>query len=325
MSEKEVPSSKEHLQQQPSFDLVLARHAAYVDPRAEKAMREQGTPDEEIREKVGHLTEEGKKQASNFGLDILNRALASGEDIDVTFIASTQPYESPAYPDAPWSGRRAEETSGQAISAMLERMGELQAEGSIRPDQIRIATPRPEKTFAEGERPNERLVERQVYFPINELNTSMISRYRDRTEQVMDDEGKAGVRVTGGYKVPSEGAESGHSNFDKREKELWGRGEADIDRFAKQMSAETSTDVSGRVMSVVEDINELAALHAEREPNRKLLVVLLSHDAVVGAVTVQSMGAENPVVPSYMDSIDISVQDGVVSFEQDGNINERPL
>ena len=325
MTEKNTFESKELPSEQPSFNLIVARHAAYYDPRSELAMKESGVSEDEIRSKIGHLTESGKEQARDFGINILDEVVADGGETDITFIASTQPYDSPAYPDAEWSGRRAEETSDEAVTAIIEKIHTLEQEGELLPGQVRVATPRPEKPFANDNLPNDRLIERKVYYPVNQLGESMISRYRARTEQVLDDEAKAGVRVTGGYSVPSEDESVGYTNFDKREKELWSRGEQDIDRFAAAMSAETADGVADRVMSVADDMNELARLHSEREPGRKLVVVLVSHDAVVGAVTSKGMGAENPVIPSYMDRIDIAVNDAVASFEQDGTIYERQL
>ena len=325
MTEKDTSQSREKLNEQPSFSVIIARHAAYYDPRSEAAMKANNTPEEEIKEKLGHLTEQGKEQAEEFGRSLLDRIVAEGGDTDITFIASTQPYDSPAYPDAPWSGKRAEETSNYAIAAMVESIESSIEEGVIQPDQIRIATPRSEKLFEEGQLPNERLIEREVYFPVNAIGTSMISRYRARTEQVLEDEAKAGIRVTNGYSVPSGSGEQEFDNFDKREKELWSRGEQDIDRFATAMNGETSTNVSNRVMSVVDDMADLARLHEETSPDRKLVIVLVSHDAVVGAVTSKGMGADVPVIPSYMDYIDIDVTNGIASFSQDGNIYEREL
>ena len=325
MIEINPSQSHETFNEKPSFSLVIARHAAYYDPRSEAAMKADNVPEQEIRAKLGHLTKQGKEQARKFGVDILEQAIADGDDTDITFIASTQPYDSPAYPDAPWSGKRAEETSDQAITAITDKLDAMVELGLIRADQIRIASPKPEKTFTKGERPNERLIEREVYLPVNKIGESMINRYRSRTEQVLDDEAKAGVRVTSGYTIPTESTGSGFDNFDKREKELWSRGEQDIDRFAEAMSAETSTDVSDRVMGVVDDLNELATLHAEREPNRKLVVVLVSHDAVIGAVTSKGMGADTPVIPNYMEHIDIAVTNGVALFEQNDTIYEREL
>ena len=325
MTEISISQNHETLSDKPSYSLVIARHAAYYDPRSENAMKSGNFPESEIKAKLGHLTEEGIERAREFGIDILEKIIADGGDTDITFISSTQLYDSPTYPDAPWSGKRAEETSDQAIDAILEKLDVMVESGLIRADQIRIATPRPEKVFAEGKRPNDRLVEREVYFPVNKLGESMISRYRARTEQVLDDEAKVGIRVTSGYSVPSEPNRTGFDNFDKREKELWSRGEQDIDRFAEAMSAETSTNVADRVMSVIDDMSELAALHAVRQPNRKLVVVLVSHDAVAGAVTSKGMGADTPVIPNYMDHIDIAVNNGVASFEQNGTIYERQL
>jgi broad specificity phosphatase PhoE len=325
MTSEKLPS-QEAISSNPSFDVVLARHAQYVDPRTELAMRSEGVPEEEIKAQVGHLTEDGIAQAHAFGLDILRQAVDEGEDVDITFIPSSQPYDSPAFPDAPWSGKRAEETATQSITAMVNALHELETDGKIEPGKIRLATPRPDKTFEAAEMPNNRLVERDVYNPHNALGKSLISLYRLRTEQVLEDEAQTGMPITSGYEVPSDRSVSvDFTNPDKREKELWSRGVEDLDSLAVQADAETSKDVAGRVMSVVEDMNELARLHEERNPGRKLLVVLVSHDAVTGAVTSQGMGAEQPVIPNYMDRVNIHVQDATAHFEQNGIVYERPL
>lgn len=326
MIAQEMPPSEEALRNDPTFELVVARHAEYYDPKSEVAMREQGVPEDEIQAKVGHLTEVGKEQARDFGLRVLDSVLRQGEDTDITLIASTQLYESPAYPEASWSGRRAEETADQAMASMMGAIQDLESKGLIRPGQVRLVTPRPTEGFVgEEAKPNNRLVERDVYNPDNQLGTSMVSAYRERTEKVLADEERAGERMTGGYNVPSESAAVAFDNKDKREKELWSRGEQDIDQLAGTMGAETSENVADRVMGVVDDINGLAQLHAERNPGRKLAVVLLSHDAVVGAITSKGFGAETPVIPGHMDAIDVRVENGVAQFEQDGKMYERTL
>lgn len=62
MSHESVPN-QEIIEVQPSFEVILARHAQYIDPKTELAMRANGMTEADIMAQVGHLTEAGKELA----------------------------------------------------------------------------------------------------------------------------------------------------------------------------------------------------------------------------------------------------------------------
>jgi broad specificity phosphatase PhoE len=309
------------------FELILARHAEYYDIASENRMfeavnvadlsnAEKAAKEAEIKSKLGHLTERGVEQAEALGLDIMRQELGSGP-VDITFIGSTQEYESPRFtPPNPWAGRRAEETAVLAVTAASQELERLVQNGRIAPDQIRLMSPLPARPFTPNQKPNKRLVERDVYYsPVSKV--SLVGVYRQRAEEVIEQEAQFGVPQTPGYETTGE-IQPDSINLSNREKELWSRGDPELDDFAARIGNETSADVSSRIAGVMEDINEMARLHHEHFPDRKLVVVLVAHDANIGAVSAQAFGMDRPLIPSFTGRLDIHVSSGTATTEYDG-------
>lgn len=304
----------------PDFSLIIARHAEYYDIASENRMlAEEGADEEEVKSKLGRLTERGVQQAESLGLDVLKEALDSGQEVDITFIGSAQEYESPRYNSPnPWAGRRAEETAAHAARAAYDEMARLIEAGQIGQEQVSISTPVPRKPFVEpATRPNHRLVERDVYWS-PKSDKPLVAAYKERAKEVIDEEKATGRPLTAGHDTLTSEEISESTALSNREKELWSRGDPELDEFAARIGNETSADVSGRIMDVVSDIDELAQVHHERHPDRKLVVVLVAHDANIGALSSQAFGMERPVIPTFTGRLNIQVRNGTAHLEYDG-------
>jgi hypothetical protein len=326
--EKSTPPQHENLQEIHDFKLIVARHAAYFDTESEREFyaniqelsgEKRTSAENDAKALLGHLKKEGVEQAKKLGIDILSEALVDGRPTDITFIASKQEYESPQFPEAPWAGRRAEETANEALLAISTELHKLESAGQLLPDQIRLVTPIPEQTFATGSKPNDMLVERDVYYSPLSQGRSLVDAYKDHTSQLIEIEKSTGESQTTGYFTPSQVEVSESSAFSNREKELWSRGQVDLDKFGYEINNETSQVVAERVMDVIGDFNDLARLHQEHFPDRHLIVVLVTHDAVMGALSYQGFGTSRPMIPSFTDRMDIQISDGVATLTCEGN------
>lgn len=273
---------KERLQPSADFELILARHAQY-------------SMDEEHPETLGHLTETGKQQAKDLGDRVFEAAKQMGGNVDISFIASTQVYDSPAFPDFQESGRRAEETALEAMDQIMER---IEHEG--RP--FRVLSPVPEQT---PDIPyNQRLIEQNIWYvptnPQGEENANPFEYIRALKEQHGD-------------------------NW----KEVYLRGtDAPTHEIAERIGGETSQVLSHRVMGVIRDVAELARLHAERDPSRKMLFVLVAHDGVVRTVVQNELGVGEDAYDqllAHAESVPVHIENGVTTTEFNGKSYHAPI
>jgi broad specificity phosphatase PhoE len=132
----------ETLKPSQSFDVILARHAAY------------NTEGEGIaKEDVGGLTEKGVSQSLELAKQIFQKATESGKPTDILFISSPTAYEDKT---GQLYAKRAEQTSEVAMAQILELAQTLPAE------QLRLLGPVPK------ERPqspyHQRLVEPNIHY-----------------------------------------------------------------------------------------------------------------------------------------------------------------
>ncbi|HET9722050.1 MAG TPA: hypothetical protein VFP32_03415 [Candidatus Saccharimonadales bacterium] len=304
-----------------NYELIVARHAEYFDTASENRMFAEGLDEAEIKSKLGRLTENGVQQAAQLGVDVLKESIASGQKVDITFIGSAQEYESPHYtPPNPWAGKRAQETAMFAATAAATEAAQLAEAGKIQADQVTISTPViANRPFNEADQPHRRLVERDVYYS-PKSKESLIDVYRALAKRTIEQ----GIK-TPGHETLSDSQPSESAALSNLEKELWARGDPKLDEFAAQIGNETSTDVSGRIMQVVADITELAQAHQQRHPDRKLVVVLVAHDANIGALSAQAFGMEKPIIPTFTGRLNAHIQNGVASVEYDGKSYQSKL
>ncbi len=272
----------EHLTATPDFELIVARHAEY-------------SMDEERPETLGHLTEKGVQQSRELGEQVLEAARSLGGKVDISFIASSQRYDSPDYPMGAGlpdeGGRRAEETSTEAINAILEHDDELQQQG------IRVVSPvyeqRPDSL------PNDRLVEGDIYYiPFRPGTTD------ERNENPM------------GY------IKSLRERHGKGWKEAHLRGsDPEAEAVAKAIGAETGRDVAARAKGVIEDVAMLTRQHYETDAGRKRMYVLVAHDGVVRSLLQDELGVaedSHDYLPAHAESIPIHVKGGVARTDFKG-------
>lgn len=274
----DLADQSEQLRPSPSFELVVGRHADYH-------------MDEEHPEQLGHLTEKGEQQAKELGEQVLEQARKMGGKLDISFIASSQKYDSPKYPMYEDGGRRAEETATEAIRQIIEHDDELQAL------DIKVASPlhkeAPEVAY------NDRLTEGDIYYipfkpgTTDELNENPMGYIKTLRER----HGK-----------------------DWKETHLQGS-DPDSEAVAREIGAETSADIGRRAMTVVEDVAKLAQLHSERNPDRKMIFVLVAHDGVVRSLLEHELGVEDDshgYLPSHAESVRIHIEDGIAKTEFKG-------
>lgn len=278
------PEAKEKLAEAPNFQLIIARHAEY-------------SMDEDHPEGLGHLTETGEVQAQALGLKVLAAAGKLEGDVDISFIASSQKYDSPKYPMYDDGGRRAEETATVAMEQIAAYMTETGDES------IRLLSPmyavKPRTSY------NDRLVEGDIFYIPFSPQTGELN------ENPM------------GY------VKSLRANNGKDWKEAHLRGSDEVsDAVAKEIGAETSIDIAHRTMSVVEDVAELARLHAEREPGKSMLFVLIAHDGVIRSLLQHELGVgddSNDYLPSHTESVELSIGDGNVATTLKGKVYNRHI
>jgi broad specificity phosphatase PhoE len=316
-----LKNQSEKLEPPVEADIILARHAHYHDVAWESERRADGAAESEIKAGIGHLTAEGITEARQLGADILEKALSYGHPVDIAFLASQQPYDSPEYSNVDWAGKRAEETAFVAMDAVLDGMRTR----GISHDQVRLATPMPSVEFGQFGTPDKLSVERDVYWSaISE--TSLASEYKKRAKALIAAEQQTGQPVTGGYQTVSKNStETDSQNISNREKELWARGDHDLDELGQAINNETSADVAERVRHLFKDIQDLAEQEQQNYPDRRLLVVVISHDAVMGAVTKQMFGLKDPILPAYAENITINLKGNEVTLRRDGKDYETKI
>lgn len=268
-------ASAEKLNQLPTFELVVARHAEY-------------NMDETTPEKLGHLTEKGVEQSKQLGEQVLEVARKLGGNVDISFIASSQKYDSPDFPMYEDGGRRAEETADEAMKVLMEHQDEL---------GIRLLSPvyehKPDVPY------NDSLVEGDIYY----------IPFKPGSDNEPNEDPMAYIK-------------SLRERNGKDWKEVHLRGSDDVsEAVAAGIGAETSSDVSGRTMEVVEDVAELARLHSEREPDRKIIFVMVAHDGVIRSLLQNELGVRDDsynYLPSHAESVPVHVKNGVASTEFGG-------
>ena len=246
-------------------------------------------------EAVGWLTPEGVKQSQQLGRWIFQEAIKSGKPTDILFISSPAAYEDKT---GKLYGRRAEQTANEAMAQILELAQSL-------PDnQLRLLGPVPKK---QPETPyTQRLVEPDIHYIASADNP----------------------RAYFEKQVEKFGTQPDESTGKIGRKEGYLRGDEEVDAVVEQIGAETAVDVATRTQSVVKDMKHLADVHQKHYPDRKFMVVLVTHDDVVRSFAQNIMGAGEQAhgyLPANTETLQLHIQGDSARMEFKGNVYNKPI
>lgn len=206
-------------------------------------------------EQAGLLNEAGKTQATEFATEFLDRI--SEQDVDVIVFSSTSAV---ILDDGTKLGKRAEHTANIILEQMRQRLADDPNSGvRILNDESSLSEPlleEPHTHYIEGSsNPSEYM-------------DALISHY--------------------GSKFRREGYHEGQSDEDIEETSV------DLDAIGGKIGAESIEEFADRLLAANREYMGLVNEHYIKDPNRKLVILALTHDNILREVEQRVMGMNTP-------------------------------